>query len=154
MADATLVTGLLTLGGTLGGAALVLAGNATIERFKRTASRRDAAADRQAAVLREVQDVLGDYSRVWGGLIQAIDRREADLSTLPLTSDASILSVRFRTLMENVTKDELRVDLARYGMEVLDRAEGNAGALPLPELWDRMNKVQSHIGRVLRQLSP
>jgi len=64
-----------------------------------------------------------------------------------------VLSVRFRALVENVTDDELREDVARYGLEVNDRASNFPGAPSLPELWERMNKVQSHIGRVLRRLN-
>jgi len=72
VADTGLVTGLIGLGGV----AVGLLGNASIEWVKRTASRRDAAAERQAALLRELQDVMGEFSRVWGDLILAIDRGE------------------------------------------------------------------------------
>lgn len=54
MSDA-LVTGVIGLGGV----ALGLIGNAAIERVRRTAARGDAAAERQAAILREVQDAVG-----------------------------------------------------------------------------------------------
>lgn len=150
MADSSaLITGLIGLGGV----ALGLAGNAAIEWVRRTAARRDAAKERQAAVLRELLDILDEYSREWGEVAYAVDRGEASLAELSLTSNVAVIGGRFRTLVEMITDDQLREDVGKYSDEVFDRGAGSKKALPLPGLWNRMNDVKSHIGDVLRHLN-
>lgn len=143
--DIAVETGLVGLAGV----ALGLAGNAAIEIVRRTASRRDAAAERQAAVLREIQDVLDDFNRQWTELLGAIREGKADLSTQPVTSAPAVVANRFMTLTRRVQNDGLRRELQEVsGLAYQLAASGAGGA----ELTRRVPQVQNHIGEVLRSL--
>lgn len=142
-----MVTGLIGLGGV----ALGLLGNAGIELVKRTASRRDAAGERQAAVLRELQDVLSVYAREWAELRQAIDRGEIEPRDLSPTSAYVVAAMRFRALLERVADDQLREDLAKLGTDVTKRLQGSEGGPSLSALGSSLSELQGHIGRVLRR---
>jgi hypothetical protein len=143
------VTGLIGLGGV----ALGLLGNAGIEMVRRTASRRDAADERQAAVLRELQDVLSLYAREWAELRQAIDRGEIEPRDVSPTSGYAITAMRYRALLERVRDDQLRDDLAKLGRDVSRRLQGSDGAPSLGALGSSLSDVQGHIGRVLRRIA-
>jgi hypothetical protein len=144
-----LATGLIGLGGV----ALGLLGNAGIEWVKRTASRRDAAAERQAAILRELQEVLDEYLRQWAELYRAIGHGEASLRTLPLTSGPSQVNMRYRALLESVSDDDLRGDLSKFRSEVVARVAESEGAPTIATLGVRLGELHGHIGAVLRRIS-
>lgn len=62
---------LLVLIGTLAGVIVTFLGNAILETERRTASRRDAAVDREAANLRDLQDAVSEFALVWGPIVTA-----------------------------------------------------------------------------------
>jgi hypothetical protein len=153
MSDVT-AAALIAVGGTLGGVVVTLVGTAVIERVKRTASRRDAAAERQVAVLRELQDVVIDFAREWSELIAAIDRGEAQYKGLTISSGPTVAALRFAILMERVTDYRLRTALNEFSTKLMKRAENGSDAPSNQALADQLAEVHGHIGRVLRSLSP
>jgi hypothetical protein len=133
----------------LGGVALGLIGTAAIEWVKRTASRRDAANERQAAVLREIQEVLDEFARQWTSLIDDISQGKADLQTLPLSSEPSLVLSRYMVLTRRVRDDRLRRELQDIAAvaHALAEAGERGGDLSL-----EVAQVQNHLGPVLRSL--
>src|SRR5947209_8541826 len=95
----------------LGGVALGIVGTALLESVTRTAARRDAAKERQAALLREVQEALDEFNREWTDLIGYIAQGKASLATLEVSSKPSLAMSRYRLLTRRVTDDTLRKDL-------------------------------------------
>jgi hypothetical protein len=55
--------------GSFGGAAIAFLGNAFLEARRRGAVRRDAAGEREAANLRDLQDAISDFATVWGPIL-------------------------------------------------------------------------------------
>lgn len=131
----------------LGGVALGLAGNAILERVRRTASRRDAAEERQASVLRELQDVLEEFNREWSALISEIAQDKAHLSTLAFDSKPSLVLSRYRVLTLRVTDDGLRRDL----QSVSALAFQFAAAGQMGDISARVRTVQDRLGEALRR---
>jgi len=133
----------------LAGVALGLIGTAALEWVRRTASRRDAANERQAAVLREIQEVLDDFNRKWTALLDDVAEGKADLSTLSLTSDPSLVLSRYMVLTRRVTDDILRRELQEVSALAYDlAAAGERGTT----LTSRVPHVQNHVGEALRRL--
>src|SRR5690242_13796831 len=55
--------------GSISGVIVTLLGKALLENERRTATRRDAAFDREAANLRALQSALAEFALVWGPIL-------------------------------------------------------------------------------------
>jgi len=58
--------------GTIAGVTVTFLGNALLQTEQRTAVRRDAAADREAANLRDLQEAVSDFALVWGPILATV----------------------------------------------------------------------------------
>jgi hypothetical protein len=131
----------------LGGVALGLIGTIVLEQVRRTASRRDAAEERQDALYRELQDVLEEFNRQWSELILAIAEGTAHLSTQDLNGAPSVAQSRYRVLTRRVADDSLREDLESVSSLAFElAAAGNGG-----DISRRVAIVQDRLGEALRR---
>jgi hypothetical protein len=58
--------------GVLAGVVVTFLGNALLQNEQRTAVRRDAAVDREAANLRDLQEAVTEFARVWGPIMTTV----------------------------------------------------------------------------------
>lgn len=74
--------------GTLAGVAVTFLGNALLQNEQRTAVRRDAAADREAANLRDLQEAVSDFALVWGPIVAKVLQGDAPFDPMdPANAD-------------------------------------------------------------------
>ncbi len=144
MSDA-IATGLIGLGGV----ALGIFGNAAIEWVRRTASRRDAARERQVEVLRELQDVLEEFNREWSALISDIAQGKITLGTIAFDSKPSLVLSRYRVLTRRVMNDNVRKDLE----SISALAFQFAASQQMGDISGMVSKAQDRLGEALRSES-
>jgi hypothetical protein len=131
----------------LGGVALGLLGTAAIQWVTQTTSRRDAAHERQAALLRELQEVLEEFNRQWTDLIHEVAQGKAHLTTLDLDSKPSLALSRYRVLTRRVTDEGLRRDLESVSSLAFQLAASGSGG----DISKRVSIVQDRLGEALRR---
>jgi hypothetical protein len=139
----TLETGLIALAGV----ALGLVGTAWLEQVRRTASRRDAAHERQAALLRELQEALEDFNREWTDLIMDIAQGKAHLATVAVDSKPALALSRYRVLSRRVIDDRLRQDVE----SISELAVNFAIAQYMGDISGPVAMVQDRLGAALRR---
>lgn len=96
--------------GTLAGVIATFLGSALLQNEQRTATRRDAAADREAANLRDLQEAVTGFARVWGpivhsrllGAAQFDPMNPANADGRPGETYGRVLFLAHRTQNENI----------------------------------------------------
>jgi len=137
------------------GVALGFFGNAAIERWRRSAVRKDARTDRQAATLREAQGAIGDFMLAWSPLTWATPQgNPPNLLDAAVSSGPPGISHRaLLTVAERVHIEAIRDKMHQFASDemALARAlpQNPQNTSPSPIL---QNQLITEIGTELRKL--